>query len=71
MNYTVTGSQTYFEEWTRICHELDSLKSLIQNDGVEVTAEDLLEWNTRLVNRLNDLVKLKTSVVVQIMSSRH
>lgn len=66
--YVVRSSQSLFERWAEICRSLESLKSIVQNDGAEVTDEELRDWNSMFNDRVDTLRGLKHSIITSITS---
>ena len=66
-SYRITASEPLFNEWDSLCQELQRMNTLIQNDGVEVTLADLMEWHRDYLRRVESLGALRLQIMKHIV----
>lgn len=66
--YRVTASEPLFNEWRELCVQIGNLSSLVQNDGVEVSLGELMEWNRLYLSKIEELNKLKLRIFQHVIA---
>lgn len=65
MTKIIKDTENLFKEWNELSQDIKSLNGLIQNE-MTVDVSQILEWNTLVNVKINELTQLKRKILKHI-----
>lgn len=65
----MSDNERLFHRWRDACYKLTFLCAIVQNEGIEISTEDAVEWLDASQQQIDQLIQLRDEIYVFVSKS--